>query len=328
MINQNSKNGIETTNRFNPLVSIVVITYNSSKYVLETLESAKAQTYRNIELIVSDDCSTDDTINLCRTWIAKNKDYFVRSKLIITDKNTGIPGNCNRAINKVRGEWIRGIAGDDALYSDAIKLAIDYVKLNQNVDIFTSNKAVYKSTFEEENLIEISNENLVKDENNNNFFELAPSQQFSSLLFSNKVNTVGLFYKRQLIINAGGYDERLRYLEDTPMYLKLTKNGVKIFCMNKLTVKYRIHNESVRTLNSSERALFNNFYLKIRKFRKLYIFSNISAFGRFSLNYEYYRHYIIDFLGLNKKIIIGRFIYYVTGKISPIRFKRLFLKAK
>ncbi len=55
----------------NPLVSIIVCTYNSSKYVLETLESAKEQTYQNVELIVSDDCSTDNTVELCRKWIAE-----------------------------------------------------------------------------------------------------------------------------------------------------------------------------------------------------------------------------------------------------------------
>ncbi|MBR5577209.1 MAG: glycosyltransferase [Bacteroidaceae bacterium] len=50
-------------------VSIVVITYNSSKYVLETLESVKAQDYPNIELIVSDDRSTDNTFELVNQWI-------------------------------------------------------------------------------------------------------------------------------------------------------------------------------------------------------------------------------------------------------------------
>ena len=59
-----------------PLVSIIVITYNSSKYVLETLESAKAQTYENIELIISDDGSTDDTIKICKNWLEKNQDRF------------------------------------------------------------------------------------------------------------------------------------------------------------------------------------------------------------------------------------------------------------
>jgi len=77
----------------NPLVSIIVITYNSSEYVIETLESAKAQTYQNIELIVSDDCSTDETLEICRDWMKKNQDRFVRSELITTEKNTGISGN-------------------------------------------------------------------------------------------------------------------------------------------------------------------------------------------------------------------------------------------
>jgi alpha-1,3-rhamnosyltransferase len=53
------------------LVSIVIITYNSAKYVLETLESVKAQTYEKIELVISDDCSTDDTVEVCRDGLKR-----------------------------------------------------------------------------------------------------------------------------------------------------------------------------------------------------------------------------------------------------------------
>ena len=53
----------------NPIVSVVVVTYNSAKYVLETLESIKDQTYPNLSLVISDDCSTDNTVKLCRKCI-------------------------------------------------------------------------------------------------------------------------------------------------------------------------------------------------------------------------------------------------------------------
>ena len=87
-------------NKDTPLVSIIVITYNSSKYVLETLESAYNQTYQNIELIISDDCSTDDTVEVCKKWVDEHKDRFVRSEIITTPVNTGIPVNCNRGLYK------------------------------------------------------------------------------------------------------------------------------------------------------------------------------------------------------------------------------------
>ena len=74
----------------NPLFSIIIVTYNSSPYVLETLESARAQTYQNIELIITDDCSIDNTVNICREWIDKNKERFVRTELITVEQNTGI----------------------------------------------------------------------------------------------------------------------------------------------------------------------------------------------------------------------------------------------
>ena len=79
-----------------PLISIIAITYNSAKYIVELLESAKAQTYSNIELIISDDCSTDDTVAVCNSWIVKNTTLFNKLTLITAEKNTGIAPNVNR----------------------------------------------------------------------------------------------------------------------------------------------------------------------------------------------------------------------------------------
>ena len=99
----------------NPLVSIVVVTYNSSEFVLETLESAKIQTYKNIELIVTDDCSKDNTLEIVKDWVDKNKDSFIHTLVLEATVNTGISGNCNRGCNASKGEYIKTIAGDDTL---------------------------------------------------------------------------------------------------------------------------------------------------------------------------------------------------------------------
>lgn len=69
-----------------PLVSVSIITYNSSSTILETLDSIYSQSYQNIELIVSDDCSTDNTVEICKKWIDEHKDRFVRVELLTVEK--------------------------------------------------------------------------------------------------------------------------------------------------------------------------------------------------------------------------------------------------
>ena len=61
-----------------PLITVAIVTYNSSEFIVETLESIKSQTYHNIELIISDDCSTDTTVELCSNWIKENATHFVK----------------------------------------------------------------------------------------------------------------------------------------------------------------------------------------------------------------------------------------------------------
>lgn len=123
----------------NPLISVVIITYNSSKYILETLESIKAQSYKNIELIVSDDCSTDNSVELSTKWINENRDRFTNAKIITTPVNTGISANCNRGLRECTGEWIKILSGDDILLKNSIKDNFNYASEHPEASFIFSN---------------------------------------------------------------------------------------------------------------------------------------------------------------------------------------------
>ena len=105
-----------------PLVTVAVMTYNSARYVIETLESVKAQTYPNIALIVSDDASQDNTIELVREWISQtsNKERFKGFELLTVPVNKGIPASCNRVLAAAESDWVKFIAGDDILLPNYI----------------------------------------------------------------------------------------------------------------------------------------------------------------------------------------------------------------
>jgi len=164
-----------------PLISIVVITFNSSKYVLETLESAKAQTYQNIELIVTDDCSVDNTLSVCTEWIKKTKNRFTRTEIISVEKNTGIVPNLNRGLNAVKGEWIKFIAGDDRLNDNCIERFYEEVYQNSEIEVIFSNVSV--------NGIDIPEDYLPK------FFLLETKEQYLNLLKGNSLPAPAFFHQ-------------------------------------------------------------------------------------------------------------------------------------
>ena len=217
-----------------PLVSVPVITYNSSRTVLETLDSIKAQTYQNIELIVSDDCSTDNTVELCRHWIEQNKSRFVRTELLTVEKNTGVAGNCNRAGVACQGEWVKGIAGDDLLMPSCIQDCIDYVAEHPDtIYLFGRCKAFgadEKRCAEVDKVFDYS------------FFDLTQEEQLHRLVFGeNCVPATTAFYNRGRAAKVGvKNDERIPLLEDWPKWINLIRAGVKLHFVDKVLVKYRV----------------------------------------------------------------------------------------
>jgi glycosyltransferase involved in cell wall biosynthesis len=229
-----------------PLVSIIIMTYNSEKYILETLESARAQTYLDLELIVTDDCSHDRTVEIVQSWLEKHKDSFLRSELLTSPVNTGIPSNCNRGIIKSDGEWVKIIAGDDILEDNCIVTFITAIKANPELKFIASDMHYINA----EGQIITANDfrfNAIR----NYFFSLMAEEQLKLYarvtLF---LNSPSFFMHKPTLKSINYFDEEFRFYDDLPLIFKLLEKGIGIYFINSKTVKYRIYENSLsRTSN-------------------------------------------------------------------------------
>lgn len=220
-----------------PLVSVVVITYNSSKTVIETLESIKSQTYKNIELIISDDASLDNTVEICNKWIVKNKDVFVRIELVSSAVNTGISSNANRGVLHSKGTWIKLIAADDKLLPNCICENITFVKTHPKYDLLFSK---FEGIGD-------------KEEANNYFWKDCGTVLTTFSLFDlktvlyqrNFLPAATAFYSRSLFDMVGGYVESIPFLEDWPFWIKVIDKGFNVGFLNNVTVEYRFSQQSI-----------------------------------------------------------------------------------
>lgn len=254
-----------------PLVSVVVITYNSAQYVLETLESAKAQTYQNIELIISDDGSTDKTIEICENWLAENKERFVHSQIITVEKNTGIPANCNRGVKASKGECIKLIAGDDILLGDCIEIMYHYC-IDNDMDMATS-PVLY---------IDENGQNIDTDFDNlkdiQNFFKKNSKQRLKSFLrHPIFLYSPAFFFLRTVYDKVDGFDERIKLLEDQPFFIKCFLQNFNFGLCQNVTVKYRKHNISTLADTNFSENLFQSFLLYRKPNLKDGLLNNIFA---------------------------------------------------
>jgi alpha-1,3-rhamnosyltransferase len=308
-----------------PLVSIIIITYNSSKFVVETLESAKDQTYDNIELLISDDSSTDNTIEICETWIKENKHRFVRTRIITTKTNLGIPANCNRGIKNARGEWIRILAGDDALLPDSTQKYIDYINEKQDpkIQVLHSNVEWYNNTFSLENKQPFQSLKHLKL----NDPAATPEDQFQSLLRINVVEAGTIFIKKAVFEKIGFYDEEPRLWEDRPMLLKMTQNGIKLHYLDFCSLKYRKHTSSIQSNKKSEKYLSDYIIIKSSYYYKHYL-KFLPFFERLVKTILLKRIILLHKFNFNKKKFLNITVFKLLGfpwTLISNRYKKKYL---
>lgn len=295
------------------MVSIIVITYNSAKYVLETLESARAQTYQNIELIISDDGSQDNTVEMCKDWLSENNKCFVSTELLTVEKNTGVPANCNRGIKAAQGEWIKFIAGDDILLSTCVEDNVKYVP-GKDIKILLSSVKLFDTTGKEK-----INGEVWPLQNHRSFFDLNAEEQFFLLIIGDGISsTPSSFIKKEVFYSVDFFDEEFPLIEDYPFWMKCTKNEFKIFFMDRITVLYRIHNSSVSLTSRLAKPLVNVVNYRNYDLVRKYCFPYFNWYGKLQVRYNHFLDGI--FISQPKTNINSAFYQILVKWMNPFSY--------
>lgn len=301
------------------LVSVPVVTYNAASFVEETLESIFNQTYSNIELIISDDCSKDNTVEIVTKWCEQDrvKSRFADIKIISVPKNTGVSANCNRAIAASSGDWIKFIAGDDILLPTCIEDNMNFVATNLEANIVFSQVDVYQDTFKQEKYTKtipsIYPDNLMHE-------SFLAKEQFKILVQSDRINyTPSYFFNKQTLLSVGGYDETNKLVEDYPMWLKLTKAGVRLYYFHKPTVGYRIHSNA--TNNTGDNLLFKPSVINGHQVRKTFSHPFLPWYQVMKENWVFKTAQLFKKMGLVKNSPLNNLLYKIsTVYINPFHY--------
>lgn len=314
-------------NRF-PLVTVIVATFNQEKIVCETLDSILTQTYSNIELIVTDDCSPDNTVSVCKKWINEHRNRFCGCNIVEGSRNTGIACSLNRALNETHGEWIRIVAGDDLLPNKSIEQYVDYVLCNKITTICNSFSAEFIDTGKM-HIVGYRPDAYLK-----NIYSFDARNQHLTLIREG-LCFIGctVFISRNFLTTMNGYDETFPMIEDWPMFLKATSSGNKVyFAENIIGCLHRVGQESVSNSGSS--------FLSLRAYGKKGLFDQlvngcIKAYGKdlkikssYHYNLDKIRRYTIIYLFGNKKNLVTRMVNKIFLSLDPFVLKRVLYNRK
>lgn len=112
---------------YKPLVSVGLLSYNRSEYLPESIASLRTQTYRNLEIIIADDASADNSLDIILKFAKKDK----RIKTYVHKKNIGLVANSNFVLSKAKGKYFMWSSNDDLWHRDFIKVLVLALEANQ-----------------------------------------------------------------------------------------------------------------------------------------------------------------------------------------------------
>jgi glycosyltransferase involved in cell wall biosynthesis len=251
---------------FSPLVSIIIPVYNGSNYVAEAIDSALAQTYKNIEIIVVNDGSTDNSEEIIKSYGNKLR-YFKK-------ENGGVSTALNLGIKKSKGEYISWLSHDDVYYPEKIETQISELgkieNKNRSKTILMSNFAVINK-----------NSKVVSETHFENDFKL--NSDFNPLypILLGIVNGCTLLIPKICIVNGGYFDEELKLTQDYDLWFKIFPKCRVIF-MNDLLVKMRVHRGQgtwkIKDISGEYDFLWIKIIKKINDSQKKLIFGSVNNF--------------------------------------------------
>lgn len=210
-----------------PLVSVVIPCYNHEKFVQDSIQSVIDQTYENIELIIIDDGSKDNSVVKIEEMIDLCEKRFTRFDFR-SRPNKGLSSTLNEALEWCEGKYFSPIASDDQMLNYKTSMQVKYLENNSSfVAVFGGVQLIDEDNKKLEKLVSKARSYTFKDIIMHKHDLLAPTQMI----------------RKETIKEVGGYDSNL-FIEDWYMWLLLSEEG-NIFSMNEIFALYRQHDNNI-----------------------------------------------------------------------------------
>ena len=228
-----------------PLVSIITVTYNSGKFLENTINSVLEQSYRNIEYIIVDGGSTDSTISIIRSYSSKISKWS-------SEPDLGIYDAMNKGIMRSSGEIIGIINSDDWYETNAVELAVQAFHDFPDTCVVHGNMKMYS-------------------ENTCPLYVLQPSLNNKNLWYSMTLNHPTCFLRKRIYQTFGYFDINYQLRADHELFLRLWTHGARFAYVAKLFANMRVGGASWKQLNQANKEYL--FMLKNYGCSRVFIFA-------------------------------------------------------
>lgn len=223
--------------KYTPLVSIVIPAYNAANYLVEAIESALAQTYSNIEVVVVNDgsCDNGDTEKIALSYGDKIR-YFVKS-------NGGSSSALNEGIKNMRGEWFSWLSHDDLYYPQKIEKQIAYLSELAEESDAISNHVIFAGSeqidakgyvIKRQKIRDLYRIKDYLDSINGNQWLIAEPTRYM-------FHGCSCLVHKSVFARIGGFNEGLRIINDFDIWYRIYSSNYNIHFIPEILVKGRVH---------------------------------------------------------------------------------------
>lgn len=245
----------------NPLVTVICLCYNQEAYVIECLNSVINQSYSNIELIIVDDFSTDNSKKTICTWLQNNPEI----QFIANEINLGITKSFNNALEFAKGKYIIDLAADDVLLPECVASQINAFNTSsfKNLGVVYGNAELISETgsFDSYYFPVNAQKKVIQKRITGDIYENVISD-FNSMC------SVSAMIKKSVLDYLGGYDESLAY-EDLDFWIRASRMFEFDFIdepiMQKRIVTYSLASNFYKKNDSRAKKIDYSTYLILKK---------------------------------------------------------------
>ncbi|MCH8519519.1 MAG: glycosyltransferase [Nanoarchaeota archaeon] len=203
-------------------VSVVMPNYNGSKYLKEAISSILEQSFADFELIIVDDCSSDDSLSVIDSFSDS------RIKVFRNEKNLGVSGTLNHGLSHATGEYIARMDSDDI--SSKLRFEKQVKILDSGYDV-------------------VGSDIIFIDSSGKSLGSRKYSDDIGSVIrIKSPLAHPSVMFKKSLITSLGVYSYEFNSAEDYDLWLRFYNYGAKFSIIHEPLLKYRIHDNQVKSL--------------------------------------------------------------------------------